>query len=237
MNFLLLITIKGDVRNAEGASSVSYLGTHDSSGSQTSSTLSSHEESTRASSRNVFTSRALSPSSWSDYIFKYLLVTSNLLFSVLGLVTLVVGLWGLINKESFAQEKIKHVSASVLLGRILLLVEAQVLVAVVLYSLQGQIAEYLRSGMLAAMVRYQDDLDLRFITDEIQTGLQCCGRGADIMMNFHVKSGLIVWPACCFCSYSDFSYNCPFSAFQYISFYHTIILILQSQLRLPIIDK
>ncbi|XP_016307059.1 tetraspanin-10 [Sinocyclocheilus anshuiensis] len=197
---------KGDVNNAEGTSAVSYLATHDSSGSQTSSTLSSHEES-RASSKNVFSSRALSPSSWRDYILKCLLVTSNLLFTVLGLVTLVVGLWGLINKESFAQEKISGIGTDPMLlftflgfilallslmgcvgalrenmcllrnfsAVVLVLVVAQVLAVVVLYSLQGQIEDYLHSGMLAAMVRYQDDLDLRFITDEIQTGLQCCG--------------------------------------------------------------
>ncbi|XP_042574724.1 tetraspanin-10-like [Cyprinus carpio] len=201
-----LLIPKGVIRNAEGASSVSYLATHDSSGSQTSSTLSSHEESTRASSRNIFTSRALS-SSWSDYILKYLLITSNLLFTVLGLVTLVVGLWGLINKESFAQEKISGIGTDPMLlfmflglilallslmgcvgalrenmcllrtfsAFVLVLLVVQVLAVVVLYSLQGQIENYLRSGMLAAMVRYQDDLDLRFIIDEIQTGLQCCG--------------------------------------------------------------
>uniref|UniRef100_A0A671RVZ0 Tetraspanin-10 n=1 Tax=Sinocyclocheilus anshuiensis TaxID=1608454 RepID=A0A671RVZ0_9TELE len=161
----------------------------------------------RASSKNVFSSRALSPSSWRDYILKCLLVTSNLLFTVLGLVTLVVGLWGLINKESFAQEKISGIGTDPMLlftflgfilallslmgcvgalrenmcllrnfsAVVLVLVVAQVLAVVVLYSLQGQIEDYLHSGMLAAMVRYQDDLDLRFITDEIQTGLQCCG--------------------------------------------------------------
>lgn len=58
---------------------------------------------------------------------------------------------------------------------LLVLVAAQVLVAIVAYSLQGWITELLRSAMLAAMTRYQDDLDLRFITDEIQIGLQCCG--------------------------------------------------------------
>uniref|UniRef100_A0A8C1Y9R2 Tetraspanin n=1 Tax=Cyprinus carpio TaxID=7962 RepID=A0A8C1Y9R2_CYPCA len=160
----------------------------------------------KASSRNVFTSRAFSPSSWSDYILKYLLITSTLLFTVLGLVTLVVGLWGLINKESFAQEKISGIGTDPMLlfmflglilallslmgcvgalrenmclrtfsAIILVLLEVQVLAVAVLYSLQGQIENYLRSGMLAAMVRYQDDLDLRFIIDEIQTGLQCCG--------------------------------------------------------------
>uniref|UniRef100_A0A8C8C1L0 Tetraspanin n=1 Tax=Oncorhynchus tshawytscha TaxID=74940 RepID=A0A8C8C1L0_ONCTS len=131
----------------------------------------------------------------------------NLLFTVLGLVVLALGLWGLINKESFAQEKIGQISTDpmlvfVVLGlvlstlclsgcvgalrenccllqvfsaTVLVLVAAQVLAAIVAYSFQGQIEGYLRSGMLAAMVRYQDDLDLRFITDEIQIGLQCCG--------------------------------------------------------------
>uniref|UniRef100_A0A3Q3IAC5 Tetraspanin n=1 Tax=Monopterus albus TaxID=43700 RepID=A0A3Q3IAC5_MONAL len=58
---------------------------------------------------------------------------------------------------------------------VLALITAQVLAAIVAYSLQDQIGGYLRSGMLAAMVHYQDDLDLRFITDEIQSNLQCCG--------------------------------------------------------------
>uniref|UniRef100_A0A7N6AE31 Tetraspanin-10 n=1 Tax=Anabas testudineus TaxID=64144 RepID=A0A7N6AE31_ANATE len=57
----------------------------------------------------------------------------------------------------------------------LVLITAQVLAAIMAYSLQNEIGGYLRSGMLAAMARYQDDLDLRFITDEIQTNLQCCG--------------------------------------------------------------
>uniref|UniRef100_A0A8C5DLV8 Tetraspanin-10 n=1 Tax=Gouania willdenowi TaxID=441366 RepID=A0A8C5DLV8_GOUWI len=58
---------------------------------------------------------------------------------------------------------------------VLTLIAVQVLLGILAYSMQGQIGGYLRSGMLAAMVRYQDDLDLRFITDEIQTNLQCCG--------------------------------------------------------------
>uniref|UniRef100_A0A8C1RKN7 Tetraspanin n=1 Tax=Cyprinus carpio TaxID=7962 RepID=A0A8C1RKN7_CYPCA len=58
---------------------------------------------------------SFSPSSWSDYILKYLLITSTLLFTVLGLVTLVVGLWGLINKESFAQEKISGIGTDPML--------------------------------------------------------------------------------------------------------------------------
>uniref|UniRef100_A0AAY5K9Z0 Tetraspanin-10 n=1 Tax=Esox lucius TaxID=8010 RepID=A0AAY5K9Z0_ESOLU len=147
------------------------------------------------------------PLSLSDCLLKFLLFFSNLLFTVLGLVVLAVGLWGLINKESFAQEKIGQIATDPMLvfvalglllstlclsgcvgalrenccllrvfsAAVLVLVTAQTLVAIVAYTLQGQIEGYLRSGMLVAMARYQDDLDLRFITDEIQIGLQCCG--------------------------------------------------------------
>lgn len=142
-----------------------------------------------------------------DYFLKYLLFLSNLMFTVLGLVVLGLGMWGLISKESFAQEKIGSIGTDpmlilVSLGFVLtmlclsgcvgalrencsllklfsaavaVLTIAQVLAAIMAYSLQYQIGSYLRSGMLAAVVRYQDDLDLRFIMDEIQSNLQCCG--------------------------------------------------------------
>lgn len=145
--------------------------------------------------------------SFTDYLLKYILFLCNLTFTVLGLVVLGLGMWGLISKESFAQEKIGSIGTDpmlllVTLGFlltllclsgcvgalrensfllklfscvVLVLITAQVLVAIVAYSLQDQIGSYLRSGMLAAMVRYQDDLDLRFIVDEIQSNLQCCG--------------------------------------------------------------
>uniref|UniRef100_A0A8D3B906 Tetraspanin-10 n=1 Tax=Scophthalmus maximus TaxID=52904 RepID=A0A8D3B906_SCOMX len=142
-----------------------------------------------------------------DYFLKYFLFLCNLVFTVLGLLVLGVGMWGLISKESFAQEKIGSIGSDPMLllltlgfvltalclsgcvgalrengvllklfsAAVLVLIAAQVLVAIVLYSLQDQIGGYLRSGMLAAMVHYQDDLDLRFIADEIQSNLQCCG--------------------------------------------------------------
>lgn len=142
-----------------------------------------------------------------DYLLKYILFLSNLTFTVLGLMILGLGMWGLISKESFAQEQIGSIGTDpmlllVMLGFmltllclsgcvgtlrensfllklfscvVLALITAQVLVAIVLYSQQDQIGSYLRSGMLAAVARYQDDLDLRFILDEIQTNLQCCG--------------------------------------------------------------
>ncbi|KAM6904842.1 tetraspanin-10 [Xenentodon cancila] len=142
-----------------------------------------------------------------DCFLKYFMFLCNLVFTVLGLVVLGLGMWGLISKESFAQEKIGIIGTDPMLilmtlgflltllcltgcigalrenicllklfsGVVLVLISAQVLVAIMAYSMQGQIGNYLRSGMLAAMARYQDDLDLRFITDEIQSNLQCCG--------------------------------------------------------------
>ncbi|XP_074513579.1 tetraspanin-10 [Sebastes fasciatus] len=142
-----------------------------------------------------------------DYFLKYFLFLCNLVFTVLGLVVLGLGMWGLISKESFAQEKIGSIGTDPMLilvtlgfvltmlclsgcvgalrencsllklfsAAVLALITAQVLAAIMAYTLQGQVGGYLRAGMLAAMVRYQDDLDLRFITDEIQTNLQCCG--------------------------------------------------------------
>ncbi|XP_056257608.1 tetraspanin-10 [Seriola aureovittata] len=142
-----------------------------------------------------------------DYFLKYFLFLCNLVFTVLGLVVLGLGMWGLITKESFAQEKIGSIGTDPMLilvtlgllltmlclsgcvgavrenccllklfsAAVLMLITAQVLAAIMAYSLQDQIGGYLRSGMLVAMVHYQDDLDLRFITDEIQSNLQCCG--------------------------------------------------------------
>lgn len=142
-----------------------------------------------------------------DYFLKYILFLCNLVFTVLGLVVLGLGIWGLISKESFASEKIGSIGTDPMLmlvtlgfvltmlclsgcvgalrencsllklfsAAVLVLITAQVLAAIIAYSLQDQIGGYLRAGMLAAMVHYQDDLDLRFITDEIQSNLQCCG--------------------------------------------------------------
>ncbi|XP_040919127.1 tetraspanin-10 [Toxotes jaculatrix] len=142
-----------------------------------------------------------------DYFLKYFLFLCNLVFTVLGLVVLGLGMWGLISKESFAQEKIGSIGTDPMLvlvtlgfmltmlclsgcvgalrenccllklfsAAVLVLITAQVLAAIIAYSLQDQIGGYLRSGMLTAMARYQDDLDLRFITDEVQSNLQCCG--------------------------------------------------------------
>ncbi|XP_075999179.1 tetraspanin-10 [Genypterus blacodes] len=142
-----------------------------------------------------------------DYCLKCLLFLTNLLFTVMGLVVLGLAVWGLITKESFAQEKIGSIGTDPMLiilsvtfvltalclsgcvgairenccllklfcAAVLVLLSAQVVAAIVVYNLKSEIGSYMQSGMLTAMVRYQEDLDLRFITDEIQTNLQCCG--------------------------------------------------------------
>ncbi|XP_054890981.1 tetraspanin-10 [Poeciliopsis prolifica] len=152
-----------------------------------------------------------------DYFLKYFLFLCNLVFTVLGLVVLGLGIWGLSSKESFAQEKIGIIGTDPMLilltlgflltllcltgcvgalrenscllkmfsGIVLVLITIQVLFAIVAYTVQDQLEGYLRSGMLAAMAGYQDDLDLRFITDEIQLGLQCCG--ADTYRDWEVN--------------------------------------------------
>lgn len=147
------------------------------------------------------------PDTLGDYVLKIVLLTCNLVFTAFGLALLGLGLWGLVNKESFAQERIGQIGTDpmlvfLLLGLLLTLlcltgcvgalrenyclmrifsimvltmVATQVLAAILAYSLQDKIVGVLRSSMLMAISRYQDDLDMRFITDEIQTGLQCCG--------------------------------------------------------------
>uniref|UniRef100_A0AAQ5YEG3 Tetraspanin 10 n=1 Tax=Amphiprion ocellaris TaxID=80972 RepID=A0AAQ5YEG3_AMPOC len=50
-----------------------------------------------------------------DYLLKYLLFLCNLLFTVLGLVVLGLGMWGLISKESFEQEKISSIGTDPML--------------------------------------------------------------------------------------------------------------------------
>ncbi|XP_077590956.1 tetraspanin-10 [Stigmatopora nigra] len=163
------------------------------------------------------TTQSTRRSSLTDYFVKYILVLSNLTFSVLGLLLLALGFWGLVSKESFALEKIGSIGTDPMLalaalglllatlcltgcvgalrensfllkmfsGILLGLVVAQILAVVLVYNMQAQIGNALRSAMLTAMVRYQDDLDLRFITDEIQFNMQCCG--ADTYRDWEVN--------------------------------------------------
>ncbi|XP_026772387.3 tetraspanin-10 [Pangasianodon hypophthalmus] len=216
---------------------IQYQGTDISTERQTDSSSLSHDEQTKLSSWTFPHLQTHNSSNLTDFLLKYVLFTSNLLFSVLGLATLGLGFWGLVNKESFAQEKLDGLGTDPMLllvflglllsmlcltgcvgalrenncllrtfsATLLVLVAAQVLVAIVAYSLQGWITELLRSAMLTAMTRYQDDLDLRFLTDEIQIGLQCCGvdnyRDWEVNQYFNCSSPGVqacgVPPSCC----------------------------------------
>uniref|UniRef100_A0A8B9J607 Tetraspanin 10 n=1 Tax=Astyanax mexicanus TaxID=7994 RepID=A0A8B9J607_ASTMX len=115
-----------------------------------------------------------------------------LLFVFLGLVLTLLCVTGCVGavRENYCLLRIFSVV-------LLALVAAQVLAAIVAYGLQGRIADFLRTGMLTAMVRYQDDLDMRFITDEIQTGLQCCGNHQ--LTNYPINQAycFILVPASC----------------------------------------
>ncbi|XP_043859242.1 tetraspanin-10 [Dromiciops gliroides] len=143
---------------------------------------------------------------WSSCI-KYLIFLLNFLFSLLGLLTFVVGLWGLADKESLGSEQLPHlgtdpmllfvvvglaVSVVSLAGCVGALCEnicllwvfawgiftfliLETLAGILIYALWDQLQDILDSSMLVAITRYQDDSDLRFLLDEIQLGLQCCG--------------------------------------------------------------
>lgn len=195
--------IQGETEEAPASGASVYQGTETKPTSQEPDRPSEGEKTSAAAP----SAQPRAPDSLADYILKFILLICNLVFTAIGLALLGLGLWGLINKESFAQERIGQLGTDpmlvfVMLGlllsllcltgcvgalrenycllrifsaMVLTMVAAQVLAAILAYSLQDRIVGVLRSGQLTAMVRYQDDLDMRFITDEIQTGLQCCG--------------------------------------------------------------
>ncbi|XP_074081022.1 tetraspanin-10 [Macrotis lagotis] len=143
---------------------------------------------------------------WSSCI-KYLIFLLNFLFSLLGLLTLVVGLWGLADKESLGSEQLPHLGTDPMLlfvvvglaisvvslagcvgalcentcllwffaGGIFTFLILETLAGILLYALWDQLQNTLDNAMLVAITRYQDDSDLRFLLDEIQIGLRCCG--------------------------------------------------------------
>ncbi|XP_025072700.1 tetraspanin-10 isoform X2 [Alligator sinensis] len=143
---------------------------------------------------------------WSSCV-RYVAFSWNLLFSILGLLTLAVGVWGLLDKESLLGERVGLLGTDPMLflalvglavstlslagcagalyanvcllkfftGGVLTFMAMELLGGLLLYALRHRIKDSLRDTMLLAVLRYQDDLDLRFLMDEIQTGLQCCG--------------------------------------------------------------
>lgn len=134
---------------------------------------------------------------------KYLAAFWNLVFSGLGLLLLAFGVWGLLDKESLGSERVAHLGSDPMLfcvllglavstvslagclgalcenpcllkfftGGVVAFVLLETLGGLVLYSQRHQV----RGSLLLAVQRYQDDPDLRFLMDELQAGLQCCG--------------------------------------------------------------
>lgn len=56
-----------------------------------------------------------------------------------------------------------------------LLLAAQCVVALVVLCFHEQIQDSVKTTMLVAVSRYQDDSDLKFLLDELQLGMECCG--------------------------------------------------------------
>ncbi|XP_015735423.1 tetraspanin-10 [Coturnix japonica] len=127
----------------------------------------------------------------------------NLLFLLLGLLTLAIGVWGLLAKgERLAplgsDPMLLFVlaglgastvslagclgalrSSSCLLrffvGAVLAFVGLEVLGGLLLLLARQRLRDALQDALLLCMLRYQEEPDLRFLVDEVQRSLRCCG--------------------------------------------------------------
>ncbi|XP_045425649.1 tetraspanin-10 isoform X1 [Lemur catta] len=138
---------------------------------------------------------------------KYLIFLSNFLFSLLGLLALAIGLWGLAVKGSLGSAWGRPLPVDPMLGlvlgalvvsavslagclgalcentcllrcfcgSILALLVLQATAAALTAALWGPLQDSLEHALRVAITHYQDDLDLGFILDQVQLGLQCCG--------------------------------------------------------------
>ncbi|XP_021493044.2 tetraspanin-10 [Meriones unguiculatus] len=138
---------------------------------------------------------------------KYLTFLSNFVFSLLALLALAAGLWGLAVKSSVGSGwdgplptdpmlvlvlgglVVSVVSLSGCLGAlcenscllhcycgaVLSCLALEALAGALVVALWGPLQAGLESALHAAIIRYWDDPDLRFLLDHVQLGLQCCG--------------------------------------------------------------
>ncbi|XP_053565152.1 tetraspanin-10-like [Bombina bombina] len=93
-----------------------------------------------------------------------------LFFVLMGLVVSVLSMSGC---AGFLRENsclLKLFSAGI--GTLLI---TQLLSAAIIFSFREQIRNSAQNFLLVAVSRYQDDSDLRFIMDELQLGMECCG--------------------------------------------------------------
>uniref|UniRef100_A0A8C9Q3E6 Tetraspanin-10 n=1 Tax=Spermophilus dauricus TaxID=99837 RepID=A0A8C9Q3E6_SPEDA len=138
---------------------------------------------------------------------KYLTFVSNFLFSLLALLALAVGLWGLAVKGSLGGSwgdivppdpvlvlvlgalAVSTVSLLGCLGAlcenscflrcfcgaVLFFLVLQALAGVLVAALWGPLQDSLEHTLHVAITHYQDSPDLRFLLDQVQLGLRCCG--------------------------------------------------------------
>ncbi|XP_077109500.1 tetraspanin-10 [Ranitomeya variabilis] len=93
-----------------------------------------------------------------------------LVFVLVGLVICVLSLSGCLGfiRENICLLKFFFTGITTLLV-------VQCVVALVVVCFHKQIEDSLKTTMMVAVNRYQDDSDLKFILDEIQLGMECCG--------------------------------------------------------------
>nr|XP_055245416.1 tetraspanin-10 isoform X2 [Gorilla gorilla gorilla] len=138
---------------------------------------------------------------------KYLIFLSNFPFSLLGLLALAIGLWGLAVKGSLGSDLGGPLPADPMLGLALggLVVSAvslagclgalcentcllrgfsggilaflvfEAVAGALVVALWGPLQDSLEHTLRVAIAHYQDDPDLRFLLDQVQLGLRCCG--------------------------------------------------------------
>uniref|UniRef100_A0A6I8PXX1 Tetraspanin 10 n=1 Tax=Xenopus tropicalis TaxID=8364 RepID=A0A6I8PXX1_XENTR len=56
-----------------------------------------------------------------------------------------------------------------------ILMVTQLLSAIIIFAFKDQIIGSVKNSLLVALSRYHDDSDLKFIMDEVQLGMECCG--------------------------------------------------------------
>ncbi|KAM4844087.1 tetraspanin-10 [Thomomys bottae] len=138
---------------------------------------------------------------------KYLIFLSNFVFSLVGLLALAGGLWGLAVKGSLGSDQggplpedpmlvltlgglaVSAVSLAGCLGAlcesrcllfcfcgtVLACLALEALAGVLVLALWGPLQDGLEHILSMAVTLYQDDPDLRFLLDQAQLGLHCCG--------------------------------------------------------------
>uniref|UniRef100_A0A8C6QPM4 Tetraspanin-10 n=2 Tax=Nannospalax galili TaxID=1026970 RepID=A0A8C6QPM4_NANGA len=147
------------------------------------------------------------PLSTGSSCVKYLTFLSNFLFSLLALLALFAGLWGLAVKGSLGSGwgeplptdlmlvlmlgglAVSVVSLSGCLGAlcenscllccycgaVLICLALEALAGALVVALWGPLQDSLEYALRVAIIHYQDEPDLRFLLDQVQLGLQCCG--------------------------------------------------------------